>query len=163
MTLKFKEGDYVVYPAHGVGKLTGIERHTIGGSEMELFVILFEKDRMTLRLPKAKADAAGLRPIATKEYMREAVEILKLKTRSKRSMWSRRAQEYEAKINSGDPVNLASVLRELYRSQKESDQSYSERQIYQQAMERFVREYAIVQNVDEQKAIEHIESVLDVA
>ncbi|CAO4836850.1 MAG: RNA polymerase-binding transcription factor CarD [Holosporales bacterium] len=156
-------GEYVVYPAHGVGKLVGIEKHNIGGYDVDLMVIYFEKERMTLRLPQAKAKTAGLRSVTSKEEMAEALELLKLKIRVKRSMWSRRAQEYEAKINSGDPKAIAEVLRELYRSNRDTDQSYSERQIYQAALERFIRELCVIEQIDEQEAMSYVENLLSVA
>lgn len=158
--IEFKEGDYVVYPAHGVGRLTGYEKHSIAGHDVKLLVISFDKERMTLRLPENKIDSAGLRTLATKEEISDALEILKTKIRVKRTMWSRRAQEYETKINSGDLKNLAEVLRELYKSNREIDQSYSERQIYQAALERFIREVSIVEQIDEHETLMHIENIL---
>lgn len=155
-----KEGEYVVYPAHGVGRLTGYETHDIGGQKIKLLVILFEKERMTLRLPEPKAESAGLRPLSDKIDIASALEVLKIKIRVKRTMWSRRAQEYEAKINSGDLVSIAEVLRELFKINRDIDQSYSERQIYQAALDRFVREISIVEEIDEQEAQIHIENLL---
>lgn len=163
MIEKLKEGDYVVYPAHGVGKLVGIEKHMIAGNSVDLMVITFEKERMTLRLPEGKAKAAGLRSVVSKDDMNEALELLKVKIRVKRTMWSRRAQEYETKINSGNPRCIAEVLRELYRSNRETDQSYSERQIYQAALERFIRELCVVEQIDEQDALSYVENLLSVA
>ncbi|MDP2193564.1 MAG: CarD family transcriptional regulator [Alphaproteobacteria bacterium] len=161
MKHKLKEGDYVVYPAHGVGKLVGTEQHNISGMEIELLVINFEKDRMVLRLPSDKAFASGLRPVSSKQIMETALETLKTKIRARRTMWSRRAQEYETKINSGDPVSLAEVLRELYRAQGDADQSYSERQIYQAALERFTREMCVVEQIDEEAATKQIETLME--
>lgn len=158
---KLKEGDYVVYPAHGVGKLMGREQHNISGMEIELLVITFEKDRMVLRLPSDKAFASGLRPISSKKIIETALETLKTKVRARRTMWSRRAQEYETKINSGDPISLAEVLRELYRTQGDADQSYSERQIYQAALERFIREMCVVEQIDEDVATKQIETLME--
>jgi len=160
---KIKQGDYVVYPAHGVGQLMGTEQHNISGMEVELLVISFEKDRMVLRLPKSKAYAAGLRAISSKKNMDGALDILKTKIRTRRTMWSRRAQEYETKINSGDPISLAEVLRELFRSPSDSDQSYSERQIYQAALERFTREMCLVEKIDEADATRQIEDIMSAA
>ncbi|MCX7338494.1 MAG: CarD family transcriptional regulator [Alphaproteobacteria bacterium] len=159
----FDVGDFVVYPAHGVGKLMGSEKHEVSGFEIELLVISFEKERMTLRLPVAKASAAGLRPLSTKESMLKALESLALRTKQKRTMWSRRAQEYENKINSGDPCSIAEVIRDLYRSQKEADQSYSERQIYQAAIDRLAREFAAVEQIDEMVAVQKMEEILRAA
>ena len=160
---KFNEGDYVVYPAHGVGKLVGMESQEIAGHSVKLLVISFEKDRMVLRLPASKAQDSGLRPISTKSVMSEAVKTLKTKTKARRTMWSRRAQEYETKINSGDLVALAEVIRDLYRSADQPDQSYSERQLYQGAMERFIREYAAVEEIDETTAVTKLENILEAA
>jgi CarD family transcriptional regulator len=161
--LSVKDGDFVVYPAHGVGRLIGRETHVIAGMNVDLLVIVFEKERMTLRLPESKAVAAGLRPISSREEMVEALDKLKTKIRVKKTMWSRRAQEYEAKINSGDLRNIAEVLRELFRVNKDIDQSYSERQIYQAALERFIREMAIIEQIDEQEASSCIENLLSAA
>jgi CarD family transcriptional regulator len=161
--LSVKEGDYVVYPAHGVGRLVGRETHMIAGMSVDLLVIVFEKERMTLRLPETKAVLAGLRPLVTKDDMLDALELLKVKTRVKKTMWSRRAQEYETKINSGDLKSIAEVLRELFRSSKDVEQSYSERQIYQAALERFIRELSIVDQIEEQEAAVYVENLLNVA
>lgn len=159
----FKAGEYVVYPAHGVGKLIGNEFHDNSGHQLELLVINFDKERMTLRLPVAKAKAAGLRPLCTHEDMKKALDTLTVRTKQKRTMWSRRAQEYENKINSGDPCSIAEVIRELYRHQSDTDQSYSERQIYQAAIERLARELAAVEQIDENAAVNKMESILKAA
>lgn len=160
---KFKVGEYVVYPAHGVGKLTGCEEHTIAGHKLELLVINFDKDKMVLRLPKEKAQNAGLRPLSSKKEMDEALKMLSVKTKPRRVMWSRRAQEYETKINSGMPNSIAEVIRDLYRRSNDTEQSYSERQIYQAAVERFIRELSAVENIDETKAVEKMEISLRAA
>lgn len=158
--LGFESGDYVVYPSHGVGKVKGIESQTIAGHDLQVFVIDFEKDRMTLRIPLAKAKNSGLRRLSSRTEMEEALKILRGRSRAKRAMWSRRAQEYEAKINSGDPVSIAEVLRDLHRPADQPEQSYSERQIYQAALERLARELAAVEHIDETKAAERLEQVL---
>jgi CarD family transcriptional regulator len=160
---KFKVGEYVVYPAHGVGKLTGCEEHTIAGHKLELLVISFEKDKMVLRLPKEKAQNAGLRQLSSKKEMDEALQMLSVKTKPRRVMWSRRAQEYETKINSGMPGSIAEVIRDLYRRSNDTEQSYSERQIYQAAVERFIRELSAVESIDEKKAVEKMEISLRAA
>lgn len=159
----FKVGDYVVYPAHGVGKLIGCESHDIAGAQLELLVINFDKDKMVLRLPKEKAENAGLRPLSTKTEMDEALKMLSVRTKPRRVMWSRRAQEYETKINSGMPGSIAEVIRDLYRRSNDNEQSYSERQIYQAAVERFVRELSVVEDLDEKSAIEKMEISLRAA
>ncbi len=158
--LDFATGDFVVYPAHGVGRVAGIETHTIAGMEVTLYAITFEKERMTLKVPVAKARNSGLRRLSSKDRIKEAMDTLLGKSKVRRVMWSRRAQEYEAKINSGDPVSIAEVVRDLYRGTDQSDQSYSERQIYQAALERLARELAAVERIDEMKAAERVEQFL---
>ncbi len=158
--LEFEAGDFVVYPAHGVGRVEGIETHVIAGQEIQLYAITFEKERMTLKVPVTKAKNSGLRRLSTKDRIKVALETLQGRSRIRRTMWSRRAQEYEAKINSGDPVSIAEVVRDLYRGTDQSDQSYSERQIYQAALERLARELAAVEKIDELKATERLEQVL---
>ncbi len=161
--VNFKAGNHVVYPAHGVGKVIAIEERTISGYELEMLVIEFEKEKMLLRIPTTKVQTAGLRTLSTKKEMQNALKTLKGKVRIKRTMWSRRAQEYEAKINSGDPVLVAEVVRDLHRNADQPDQSYSERQIYQAALERLCRELAVVEKIDEDKAVERVDTVLQAA
>ena len=161
--LKFSAGDYVVYPTHGVGKVTGFEEQEIAGDKLKLIVIDFNKDRMILRVPVKKAETSGLRRLSSKDEMKIALKTLKGRSRVRRTMWSRRAQEYEAKINSGDPVSIAEVVRDLHRNADQPDQSYSERQIYQAAFERLVRELAAVQEIDEEAASEQLEAVFQAA
>jgi len=161
--VSFSEGEYVVYPTHGVGQVTGIETQEIAGQKLKLFVIEFDKERMKLRVPVQKAENAGLRRLSTRKVMDGALKTLKGRSRAKRTMWSRRAQEYEAKINSGDPVSIAEVVRDLYRSDDQPDQSYSERQMFQAAFERLVRELAAVEKIDENAATQRLEKVLRAA
>lgn len=156
----FTKGDFVVYPAHGVGMIEGIETHTIGGMQISLYAISFEKDRMRLKIPVVKARASGLRKLSTSRRLKDAIETLQGRARIRRTMWSRRAQEYETKINSGDPIAIAEVLRDLKRSNDDSEQSYSERQIYQSALERLAREFAAIKNIPEMKATEQLEDIL---
>lgn len=156
----FSQGDYVVYPAHGVGQIEGVETQTIAGMEISLYAISFEKERMRLKIPVMKAEAAGLRRLSSADRLKDALSTLKGRSRVRRTMWSRRAQEYETKINSGDPVSIAEVLRDLKRSNDDSEQSYSERQIYQSALERLAREVAAVQKITEIKATEKLEGLL---
>lgn len=158
--LEFKKGDNVVYPAHGVGQIVGVETQTIAGMEITLFVIGFEKDRMRLKIPVAKAQSSGLRKLSSNERLDDAIKTLKGRSKVRRTMWSRRAQEYETKINSGDPVSIAEVLRDLKRSNDDSEQSYSERQIYQSALERLAREVAAVDKISEIKATERLEEIM---
>jgi CarD family transcriptional regulator len=159
----FRKGDYVVYPTHGVGKVLGIEAQEISGHSLQVITIHFDKDRMTLRVPVAKAKNSGLRKLSSRKVMDSALATLKGRSRVKRAMWSRRAQEYEAKINSGDPVSIAEVVRDLHRNADQPDQSYSERQIYQAALDRLVRELAAVEDIDEQAATKKLEQVLKAA
>jgi CarD family transcriptional regulator len=159
-SIDFSTGDYVVYPAHGVGKIEGVETQKIGGMEVKLYTISFEKDRMRLKVPVMKARSAGLRRLCSEDRIKDAMKTLKGKARIRRAMWSRRAQEYETKINSGDPVAIAEVLRDLKRSNDDSEQSYSERQIYQSALERLAREVAAVEQITEGKATEQLENIL---
>jgi len=158
-----KKGDFVVYPTHGVGKVVGIETQQISGHTLQVIIIHFDKDRMTLRVPVAKARHSGLRRLATRKVMDTALQTLKGRSRVKRAMWSRRAQEYEAKINSGDPVSIAEVVRDLHRNADQPDQSYSERQIYQAALDRLVRELAAIDGIDEDTATERLHQVLKAA
>ena len=144
----FVEGDHVVYPTHGVGKVERIATEEIAGHKLELIHITFEENRMTLRVPVAKARSAGLRKLATRKLFDEALAVLKGRARIKRTMWSRRAQEYEAKINSGDPLAIAEVVRDLHRNAGQPDQSFSERQIYEAAMDRLAAELAALDKTD---------------
>lgn len=156
----FKAGDDVVYPAHGVGHVEGVEIQTIAGMELALYVVSFEKDRMRLKIPVTKAEISGLRKLSSNERLDSAMETLKGRSRVRRTMWSRRAQEYATKINSGDPVAIAEVLRDLKRSNDDTEQSYSERQIYQSALERLAREVAAVDDITEIKATEKLEDIM---
>ena len=149
----FSEGDYVVYPTHGVGKVVKIAVEDIAGHSLELIHITFDENRMTLRVPVAKARSAGLRRLSTKKAYDEALTTLKGRARIKRTMWSRRAQEYEAKINSGDPVAIAEVVRDLHRNAGQPDQSFSERQIYEAALDRMAAELAAINQTDKQTAL----------
>jgi len=161
--MSFGEGDFVVYPTHGVGKITGVETQEIAGHRLSVFVVHFDKDRMTLRVPTAKAKTSGLRRLSSRKQMDAALAKLRGRAKAKRTMWSRRAQEYEAKINSGDPISIAEVVRELYRNVGQPEQSYSERQIYQAALDRLVREFAAVERIDEPTAIRRVEQILNAA
>jgi CarD family transcriptional regulator len=156
----FKTNEFVVYPAHGVGQILAIEEQEIAGAKLELFVINFMKDKMTLRVPTAKIANVGMRKLSEPALVKKALETLKGRARVKRTMWSRRAQEYEAKINSGDIVAIAEVVRDLYRSESQPEQSYSERQLYEAALDRLSREIAVVQHVTETEAIKEIEGQL---
>lgn len=153
-------GDYIVYPKHGVGRITELETQEIAGLSLELYVIRFEKERMTLRVPTTKAEASGMRRLSSDATLKEAFTTLKGKARIKRTMWSRRAQEYEAKINSGDLVSIAEVVRDLHRGADQPEQSYSERQIYESALGRLARELAAVEDIDEAAAMVKLEKEL---
>ncbi len=161
--LIFRPGDHVVYPTHGVGKVLSVERNEIAGHKLELFVIYFDRDRMTLRVPVAKAATSGLRKLSSRRMMETALVKLKGRARVKRTMWSRRAQEYEAKINSGDPLSIAEVVRDLHRNAGQPDQSFSERQIYESARDRLVSELAAVEKVDMESASRKLERALETA
>jgi CarD family transcriptional regulator len=157
---EFRPNDFVVYPAHGVGKIVSIEEQMIAGLTLELFVISFEKDKMTLRVPTNRATEIGMRSLSSPDIVTKALETLKGKARVKRAMWSRRAQEYEQKINSGDLLSIAEVVRDLHRADDQREQSYSERQLYEAALERLTREIAAVAGHDELAAAKEIGSVL---
>jgi CarD family transcriptional regulator len=156
----FEKGDFVVYPTHGVGRVIDIEAKEISGHKLELFVISFEQERMMLRVPVAKAKISGLRKLSSRKIMENALVTLKGRSRVSRAMWNRRAQEYEAKINSGDPVSIAEVVRDLHRNAGQPDQSYSERQIYEAALDRLARELAAVERIDKDLATQKLNSVL---
>ena len=156
----FKTQEFIVYPAHGVGQIVSIEEQEVAGARLELFVINFVKDKMTLRVPTSKVASVGMRKLAETPMVKKALETLKGRARIKRTMWSRRAQEYEAKINSGDIVAIAEVVRDLYRSESQPEQSYSERQLYEAALDRLSREVAVVQRLTETEAIKEIEAAL---
>jgi len=156
----FKTGEYVVYPAHGVGQIVDIEQQEIAGFELELFVIDFAKDKMKLRVPVPKVASVGMRKIAEAEEVAKSLKTVQGRARIKRTMWSRRAQEYDAKINSGDLIQIAEVVRDLFRSENQPEQSYSERQLYEAALERMARELSVVNKVSETEAVNLIEENL---
>lgn len=158
--IAFNSGEFVVYPAHGVGKVADISTQKIGGAELELIVVNFDKDKMTLRVPLSKAESVGLCKISETPVMDEALGVLKGKAKVRKIMWSRRAQEYENKINSGSPVAIAEVVRDLYRRENLSEQSYSERQIYEQALDRLANEYAICNNISAGDATKKLLDIL---
>ena len=158
--LEFSPNDFVVYPAHGVGKIVSIEEQEVAGMSLELFVISFEKDKMTLRVPTHKATDVGMRPLSAPDVVSQAMKTLKGKAKVKKAMWSRRAQEYEQKINSGDLIAIAEVVRDLHRNDDQREQSYSERQLYEAALERLTREIAAVNGADESMAAEEVGAVL---
>ena len=156
----FKTNEFIVYPAHGVGQIVGIEEQEVAGYKLELFIINFVKDKMTLRVPTAKIATVGMRKLAEPPIIKRALDTLKGRARVKRTMWSRRAQEYEAKINSGNIVAIAEVVRDLFRSDTQPEQSYSERQLYEAALDRLSREISAVQHVTETEAVKEIEAAL---
>jgi len=156
----FKTNEFIVYPAHGVGRIVGIEEQEIAGMSLELFVITFDKEKLTLRVPTGKLESVGMRKLADDGIVKKAIETLKGRARVKRTMWSRRAQEYVAKINSGDLISIAEVVRDLYRSEAQPEQSYSERQLYEDALDRMSREIAAVEKLDERGAVQRITDVL---
>jgi CarD family transcriptional regulator len=157
---EFKAGEHIVYPAHGVGRIVGIETQEVAGYSLDLFVVSFIKDKMTLRVPVTKATSVGMRKLADNPTVKRALETVRGRARIKRTMWSRRAQEYEAKINSGDLIAIAEVVRDLYRSENQPEQSYSERQLYEAALDRMSREISSVNRISETEAIRQIEQNL---
>nr|WP_246104934.1 CarD family transcriptional regulator [Rhodoligotrophos appendicifer] len=158
--LKFKTNEFVVYPAHGVGKIVDIEEQEIAGAKLELYVIDFDREKMRLRVPTGKCEAVGMRKLSDQDKIEQALKTLKGRARVRRTMWSRRAQEYEAKINSGDIIAVAEVVRDLFRSDRQPEQSYSERQLYEAALDRMAREVAAVKVLDEPTAVKEIENLL---
>ncbi|GLK64105.1 CarD family transcriptional regulator [Paracoccus kondratievae] len=157
---EFRPDDFVVYPTHGVGRIVSIEEQEVAGLRLEMFVISFEKDKMTLRVPTARATEIGMRGLSTPDLVERALDTLKGKARVKRAMWSRRAQEYEQKINSGDLMSIAEVVRDLHRNDDQREQSYSERQLYEAALDRLTREVAAVSGMDEAGAQKKVDAVL---
>jgi CarD family transcriptional regulator len=156
----FNEGDFVVYPTHGVGRILGTESREVAGIQLEMLMVRFEQDRMTLRVPMEKAKTLGLRTLSSSKQMDQAITTLRGKARVRRTMWSRRAAEYETKIKSGDPVSIAEVVRDLHRRTNQSEQSYSERQMYQAALERLAREYAAIEKIDQDAAALKLEDMM---
>ena len=156
----FKTGEHIVYPAHGVGQITDIEQQEVAGFSLELFVIEFAKDKMTLRVPIAKIESVGMRKLSDGAHVDKSLKTVQGRARIKRTMWSRRAQEYDAKINSGDLIQIAEVVRDLFRSENQPEQSYSERQLYEAALERMAREVSVVKKVSETEAVQLIEANL---
>ncbi len=155
--LGFKTGEFIIYPAHGLGKIVSIEEQEIAGFKLELFVVSFMKEKMTLRVPTAKIAQVGMRKLSDAPTLAQALDVLTGRARVKRTMWSRRAQEYEAKINSGDIIAVSEVVRDLYRSEAQPEQSYSERQLYEAALERLMSEIAAVEEITETEALKKIE------
>ena len=157
--LDFKTDEFVVYPAHGVGKILAVETQKVADIELEMFIVFFDKDKLTLKVPTAKALDVGMRPLSSREVIEKAILTLKGKARVKKAMWSRRAKEYEDKIYSGDLLSIAEVVRDLHRGE-DKEQSYSERQLYEAALERLTREMAIVDGLEEQIAQDKVDEVL---
>ncbi|MBY7648976.1 MAG: CarD family transcriptional regulator [Candidatus Liberibacter europaeus] len=153
----FKTGEHVVYPAHGVGTITEIKEQEVAGMKLEFFVIAFDKDKMCLRVPVKKAIEIGMRKLSGAHFVERALKLVRGRARVKRAMWSRRAQEYDAKINSGDLIAIAEVVRDLHRTDSQPEKSYSERQLYESALDRMVREVAAVNSISEPEAINLIE------
>jgi CarD family transcriptional regulator len=156
----FKIGELVVYPAHGVGKITNVEEQEIAGIKLELYIVDFEKEKLRLKVPTNRAEQKGMRHLADRSMIEQAMKVIRGRARIKRTMWSRRAQEYDAKINSGDMIAVSEVIRDLYRSDRQPEQSYSERQLFEQALARFARELAAVRKVDEDQCIKELEDFL---
>ncbi len=156
----FKTGEFIVYPAHGVGQIASIDEQVVAGHTLELFVIDFAKDKMRLKVPVAKAATIGMRKLSEPDYLERGLKVIQGRARIKRTMWSRRAQEYDAKINSGDLIAIAEVVRDLYRADTQPEQSYSERQLYEAALDRLAREIAAVQKISDTEAVRVVEANL---
>ncbi len=161
--VSFNEDDFVVYPTHGVGRILGTEKNVVAGTNIEMLIVRFEQDRMTLRVPLEKARSLGLRTLSSRKQMDEAITTLKGKARVSRDMWSKRAKVYDDKIRSGDPVSIAEVVRDLRKKSTQTEQSYSERQMYQAALERLAREFAAIEKIDQDAAAVKLEKLMEVA
>lgn len=161
--VSFNEDDFVVYPTHGVGRILGTEKNVVAGTNIEMLIVRFEQDRMTLRVPLEKARSLGLRTLSSRKQMDEAITTLKGKARVSRDMWSKRAKAYDDKIRSGDPVSIAEVVRDLRKKSTQTEQSYSERQMYQAALERLAREFAAIEKIDQGAAAVKLEKLMEVA
>jgi len=159
--LKYSVGDFIVYPSHGVGEVTAIQKFEIAEEKLEMYNVVFDKEKMTLKIPTIKAEEIGIRKVSSRNEMKKTLEILKSKAKVRRTMWSRRAQEYEAKINSGILKELTEVVRDLFRNSSQPEQSYSERQLYESARDRLAREVAVVEKTDDIRAVEKIEIILN--
>ena len=159
--LQYSVGDFIVYPSHGVGEITAIQTFEIAEEKLEMYNVIFDKEKMTLKIPTIKAREIGIRKVSSRNEMKKTLEILKSKAKIRRTMWSRRAQEYEAKINSGILTELTEVVRDLFRNSNQPEQSYSERQLYESARDRLAREVAVVEKTDDIKAVEKIEIILN--
>jgi CarD family transcriptional regulator len=159
--LQYSVGDFIVYPSHGVGEITAIQTFEIAEEKLEMYNVIFDKEKMTLKIPTIKAKEIGIRKVSSRNEMKKTLEILKSKAKIRRTMWSRRAQEYEAKINSGILTELTEVVRDLFRNSNQPEQSYSERQLYESARDRLAREVAVVEKTDDIKAVEKIEIILN--
>ena len=157
---EFKIGEIVVYPKHGVGEILKIESMEVSSIKTKFYVVKMEQAKLTIRVPLEKQEEVGLRKISTKKIIEQVFEVLKLKPKIRRIMWSRRAQEYDAKIFSGDPIRIAEVVRDLFRKNSQAEQSYSERQMFQVAIERLAREVAAVEKTDYFQSTEKIETIL---
>ena len=159
--LQYSVGDFIVYPSHGVGEITDIQTFEIAEEKLEMYNVIFDKEKMTLKIPTIKAKEIGIRKVSSRNEMKKTLEILKGKAKIRRTMWSRRAQEYEAKINSGILIELTEVVRDLFRNSSQPEQSYSERQLYESARDRLAREVAVVEKTDDDKAVDKIEIILN--
>ena len=159
--LQYSVGDFIVYPSHGVGEITAIQTFEIAEEKLEMYNVIFDKEKMTLKIPTIKAKEIGIRKVSSRNEMKKTLEILKSKAKIRRTMWSRRAQEYETKINSGILTELTEVVRDLFRNSNQPEQSYSERQLYESARDRLAREVAVVEKTDDIKAVEKIEIILN--
>ena len=158
---EFKIGEVVVYPKHGVGEIIKLESMEVSSIKTKFYVVKMEQGKLTIRVPLDKQNEVGLRKISSKKIIDEVFNTLKLKPKIRRIMWSRRAQEYDTKIFSGDPIRIGEVVRDLFRKNSQAEQSYSERQMFQVAIERLAREVAAVEKTDYFQSTEKIEQILN--
>jgi CarD family transcriptional regulator len=158
---KFAVGSKVVYPSHGVGEIKGVEKQVIAGTQIDTYVVTFEREKMTLRIPIARAENAGLRPLATNDDIKKIDSTLSTRAKTSRGMWSRRAKEYEAKINSGNVVSVAEVVRDLHKNVDDPDRSYSERIIYESALDRLAGEVSAVKKIDVTAATAYLVKIIN--
>ena len=160
VTGNFSEGDWIVYPKHGLGKTLGFEKQVLSEAEVEFIIVYFENEKMTLRIPVNKIHELGLRAVSAEADMQAALSALRGKIKIKRTMWAKREKDYKDKLNKGDLVSTAEVIRDLYRGEDDPEQSYSERQLYEKALNRFTRELVVIKNIDLSEAEKKVEENL---
>ena len=157
----FREEDFIIYPAHGVGQILSVDEQTVADARLEFFVIYFAKPKLTVRVPTGKVASVGMRHPSDKALIHSVKRLLSETPRKSRGTWARLALEYEGKIHSGDVVAIAEVVRDLYRPGIESGQSFSERQLYETALDRLSAEVALVEAISKEQAVAEVESSLN--